>query len=269
MAPYPRQSSEFRLDHRRRWRLKLLGRALVEVEQATPVGALGHRVLDARRHEGLAHADLPAATQGPVDRNQLFRDVAARHRELVLLLEKRLFGGEDGRVVGLAIAVLYRGEIQRLTRRGNRLGELVDGLLGAQKRDQRVLDLLLRLQHLLLVGQSGFLEHGVLGANLVGDLAVVQNAPLDSRADIDRAAVPLREVAHLQATALARDKAERAAQRDRRIELGLGGADLGALHGRGLRRGPDVRTSPQQIHRYADRYGERRLGDWPVWAEQI
>ncbi len=82
-------------------------------------------------------------------------------------------------------------------------------------------------------------------------------------------AAPLGDVAHGQAPAVARAKAERAAQREGRIELGLGRTDLGAFGRRVLLGRAHVRPTTQQVRRDADRHLERRLRNRAGRPEEV
>ena len=56
--------------------------------------------------------------------------------------------------------------------------------MGLQEGHQSVLDFLVGGEHRLLVGLHQFLELGVLEPNVVQDPSVVQEIPLEGRADV-------------------------------------------------------------------------------------
>jgi len=97
----------------------------------------------------------------------------------------------------------------------------------------------------------------------------ISRHPLEGRIDVGRPAARLREIGQVEAAAVARQEAERAAQRERRIELGLGRADLVALGRCSLLRRAHVRPPSQQLHRDADGQLRWRLRDRAGRGEQI
>ncbi len=66
--------------------------------------------------KSLTLADLPAAAQRAVGRDQAESDVPGRDREIVLRLVQVLLGGQHGREVGGALPVLVHRDLQRAVR---------------------------------------------------------------------------------------------------------------------------------------------------------
>src|SRR5713101_7975560 len=81
--------------------------------EVAPVRAPLHLRLDLGRHDVLVFADLPAASQRPVDADEARRDVAEGAGQAVLLAQERLLGGEDGGEVRHAFPVPQDGERDR------------------------------------------------------------------------------------------------------------------------------------------------------------
>ena len=101
-----------------------------------------------------------------------------------------------------------------------------DLLAALDEAGEPVLDLALRLEHHVLVVDQQRLQFGVLGAHLIGDLAVVEHRPAERRAEGEGDARRGEELFDLVAIGGRDQRAERAAEREGRIEVGLGDADL-------------------------------------------
>src|SRR5262249_12635293 len=103
----------------------------------------------------------------------------------------------------------------------------------------------------VLVGEQKRLELGVLHADVVCDLPIVEDVPLDGGTDLDRAASPSEHIAEAEAAEVRREENEIAGEGESREKVRLGHTDLGGLSD-GLELGaPDIRSAAQQVGRNA------------------
>src|SRR5262249_53414921 len=99
------------------------------------------------------------------------------------------------------------------------------------------------------------LQRGVLETNLVGDLSVIQDVPLECRSKGEGYAAPLEDSLRLAVSDVAGGYTKSSGQAECRIEIRLGDADLRTLgHGRQFG-GANIRPPPHEIGRNADRDG--------------
>src|SRR6184192_3557162 len=90
---------------------------------------------------------FPSTTDGFVERDQLERDVALRLCQRVLRREDRLLRDEHGEEVREALTVQISGELGRPLIGPYGVLELRPRRLLVRERDERILDVLERLQH--------------------------------------------------------------------------------------------------------------------------
>src|SRR5215472_1077351 len=244
-----------RLPIRKPWtRFGLTGGGQVVVsgsQQMAPIRALFHFGLDGGRYQLLALSDLPAAAQGAVYANEACGNRAQGTGQAVLLIQQRLLSGQDRREVRHAFPVLANGEGDGGLGRRHALGQDLRPILIAQEGGQIVLHILLGRQDGVLVGEQERLELGVLHADVVRDLAIVEDVPLDSGTDLDRTASPPEHIAEAEAAQVRREEDETAGEGEGREKICLGHADLGRLSDRLQLRTPDIRSPAQQVGRDA------------------
>ena len=142
--------------------------------------------------------------------------------------------------------------------------------LGAQERRQIVLHVLLGAEHGVLISDEQCLERASWNRTIVGDLAVVEDIPRSRRADGAAAVSPVEHVWPGKILPTSLDRSPKVPNRDkRRVEVGLGHADLGALgHGVVFRR-PNIRPPAQQVRRNAHHHPGGRRRDLPGLALQL
>src|SRR5262249_36842389 len=116
---------------------------------------------------------------------------------------------------------------------------------------QVVLHVLLGGEHRVLIAEEQLLKLRVLRADIVRDLAVVEDVPLQGGADLDRAALPAPHVAELERSQVRREEGYVTDQGERREAPGLGTACRSRLGRRLLPGAPNTRPAPQQIGRNA------------------
>src|SRR4029078_10879632 len=243
-----------------RWRF-VRGLGLARLRQhVAPVRPLLHLALCLLGHHRLAFAQLPAAAQRLVERDQARRDRRGLLRQGVLLLQQRTLRVQHPLVVGGAFPVLHQGQLHRALRGGD--GVLLEHLrlLGAHEAGQRVLDLLRGTQHGVAVGDQRLREARVLDAHRVRQPAVVQERPVDGgTGGIEDAAG--REQVVRPRPLVEGAQADRPEQREAGVEVGLGDADARGLRG-GQQLGPaNVGTAAQHLGRHAHRHLRGRPGD--------
>src|SRR5215467_3964034 len=220
-------------------------------QQMAPIRALFHFGLDGGRYQLLALSDLPAAAQGAVYADEARGNGAQGTGQAVLLIQQRLLSGQDGREVRHAFPVLANGEGDGGLGRRHALGQDLRPILIAQEGRQIVLHILLGRQDGILVGEQERLELGVLHADVVRDLAIVEDVPLAGGAGLDRAASPPEHIAEAEAAQVRGEEKETASEREGREKLRLGHSDLSGLSGCLKLGAPDVRSAAQQVGRDA------------------
>ena len=127
----------------------------------------------------------------------------------------------------------------------------MSAVLRAEKDDEVVLDVLLGRQHRILVSEDQLLEGGILHADVVRDLAVVEDVPLDRRTGLDGPAAPPEHVAEPECPQVRRQEDQAPDQREGRKEIGLRHSDLRGLSGGSQLGAPDIRPAAQQVGRDA------------------
>src|SRR5215831_3509498 len=205
-----------RLPIRKPWsRFGLTGGGQVVVsgsQQMAPIRAPLHFGLDGRGYELLALSELPATAEGAVYADEACGNGAQSTGQAVLLIQQSLLGGQDGREVRHAFPVLANGEGDRGLSGRHALGQDLRSILIAQEGSQIVLHILLRRQDGVLVGEQERLELGVLHADIICDLPIVEDVPLDGGTDLDRAASPPEHVAEVEAAQVRREEKETASE---------------------------------------------------------
>src|SRR6185437_14902286 len=137
----------------------------------------------------------------------------------------------------------------------------VDLLTALQEAAETALDLFLRLQHRVLVVDQQRLQAGVLYANIVGDLAVIQDGPGERWPERELDSAGAEHFVDPVLTGTTGHRAKGATEREGREQIGFGHADLRALGG-GLEFGAaDIGAPADQVRRYADRDIPRRHRD--------
>ena len=127
----------------------------------------------------LSFSDLPATAKGPVHPHQIAGDVAQGASQIVLLIQERLL--RDRTVVKSSVPSRYC----RIARSRERLAAVAllaqksGPLLGLQKSDQIVLHFLLGCENSVLISDEQLLEPGILHPDIVRDLAIIEDVPLD------------------------------------------------------------------------------------------
>ncbi len=222
-----------------------------------------------RRHDVLALPDLPAAPQRPVHPDEARRDVAERAGQAVLLGQERLLSGQDGGEVGHALSVLQDGQVDRRPAGRDALGQEIGPVLRAEEGGEVVLHVLLGRENRSLIGEQELLEVRVLHADVVRDLAVVEDVPLHGGADLDLPAAPAEHVAEPERPQIGREEDQLADQGEGGEEVGLGHSDLGRLGDRLELGAADVGPAAQQIGRDADDDLRRRDRDRGRAVQQI
>src|SRR5207244_1084054 len=106
---------------------------------------------------------------------------------------------------------------------------------------QVVFHVLLGREHRPLICQEQLLEVRILHADVVRDLAIVEDVPLHGGADLARAASPAEHVAEPEGPQIGREEDQIADQGKGREEIGLGHSDLGGLSDRLELGAPDIR----------------------------
>src|SRR5260370_17138069 len=128
----------------------------------------------------MIRAYLPSASQGTVDGSEPCRRAGLRHRQVVLRSVEVLLCGQHGRKIPCAEIILQQCDTERSARRGDALAQKVDLLAALQKTGQPVFDLLLRLQHRVLIIDEQGLQPRVLDPDRVRYLPAIENIPLHS-----------------------------------------------------------------------------------------
>ena len=154
-------------------------------QQLSPIGPLPHLLARRGRHEIVALADLPAAAERAEHRGQTRPNIALGHRQVVLRRVEVLLGGQHGREVAGPQVVLDQRDSERGLGGGDALAQILDLLCELQKGREAVLDLLLRLQHRVLIIDQQTLQLRVLHPDSIGDLAVIENVPLKGRPEAE------------------------------------------------------------------------------------
>src|SRR5437867_10460 len=120
---------------------------------------------------------FPSTTDGFVERDQLERDVALRLCQRVLRGEDRLLRDEHGEEVREALTVQISGELRRPLIRPYGVLELRPRRLLVRERNERVLDVLERLQHDALVRRQELLLRRGLKRDVGSDPTTLEDRP--------------------------------------------------------------------------------------------
>src|SRR5262249_22154130 len=134
---------------------------------------------------------------------------------------------------------------------GDALGQDPRTVLIAQEGHQIVFDVLLGRQDRVLVGEQERLELGVLYADVIRDLPIVEDVPLDGGTSLHLPASPFEHIAEAGGAHARREEKEVAGEGEGREEVCLGHSDLGGLSGRLQLGAPDIRSPAQQVDRDA------------------
>src|SRR5438552_1144083 len=137
---------------------------------------------------------LPPTADRLVERDQLERDVALGLCERVLRGEERFLGHEHGEEVGETLGVQVAGELRGAPVRAHRVLELVAGRLLVREGDERVLDVLERLQHDALVRREELLLRRRLERDVGPDAPALEDRPGVARGEGEEPALPVVEV---------------------------------------------------------------------------
>ena len=127
--------------------------------------------------------NFPAAAQGPIDLDQAGGDFAAGLRQHVLLLHQVLLQLGDAGEIDRPGLVLRQHDLDRFFGVVHAGGLELRAPLGAEEGHQPVLHFLVGVENRLLVGGHQFLELGVLEPDVVQNPSVIQDVPLERRAD--------------------------------------------------------------------------------------
>ena len=173
-----------------------------------------------------------------------------------MLGDQQRLGIEDAIEVGDAPFELGDDQLDRFLGFADAGFEPGGLLLGLDEADQRVFDLAARPEHGLLILQGILLEPGILHADVVGDAAVVEHVPLDRRQDDGQEAFGTEQIRQVVGGV-----AQESVDRQPRIQIGLGHADLRALGGDVALGTAHVGTPPEQVGRHAHGHFDRRTGD--------
>src|SRR5207244_9222552 len=155
-----------------------------------------------------------------------------------------------------SLGVQVAGELCGAPVRAHRVLELIPGRLLVRERDERVLDVLERLQHGARVGRDELLLRRRLERDVGPDPTPLEDRPGDAPADGERAALPVEEVGGADALEVRRARDEEA-----REEVAGGNADLRGLRGELPFGARDVRPAEQQLGWETDGHLRRWLRD--------
>src|SRR4029434_4752695 len=101
---------------------------------------------------------------------------------------------ENSGVIRLARFVLDKRKLTRTTGSVGGRGETGESLFSRVKRGQAVLDVLLRIQHRVLVVQHRLLKGRILHPHLVDQPAVIEDRPEKGGSSLRRLALPHEDV---------------------------------------------------------------------------
>src|ERR1051325_1035317 len=183
---------------------------------------------------------FPSTTDGFVERDQLEHHVALRLCERVLRREDRLLRDKYGEEVREALTVQISGELRRPLIRPYGVPQLRPRRLLVGERDERVLDVLERLQHDALVRGEELLLRRSLERDVGLDPPTLEDRPRDARPEREETALPVEEIGRADALQTGRSRDEEAWE-----EIARGDADLRRLSGQLPLRSGNVRTAEQ------------------------
>src|SRR5262249_45490682 len=143
-----------------------------------------------------------------VDRGEAGRDNALGHCQIVLRRVQVLFRRQHGREVSCPELPLYDRKAERGIGRGDALAQEIDLFAALQKARQPILDFLLRLQNRVLIIDQERLQTGIFDPDLVGDLPVIEDVPLERRSKGEGYAAPLEDPLELASADVAGGRAK-------------------------------------------------------------
>src|SRR5262249_15279480 len=158
----------------------------------------------------------------------------------------------DDREVGGALHVFQDPDLERAEGGLHALLQVLHLVTGLDELRDAVLHFLLRLEHGVLVFDEQRLELRILHADVVGELSVVEDVPLDGRSDGVAQGLRREGVGQTDAADVGRERADVAEEGERGEQVALREADLGALRRRielGL---PHVRATAKEVGGYPD-----------------
>lgn len=145
-------------------------------KQVAPVRSRTHLVNRRRADEIATLAYLPSAPECPKHRSEAEWNVGRGAGQAVLRLKEILFSGQNGGERRPALFILLKRDPEGAICRINAAAQVCCLVPGLQVCRKPVVHLLLGAQHCVLIVDQQLLELGILQANVVGDLPVVDPA---------------------------------------------------------------------------------------------